>query len=99
MLTFPVTGDKLRREWGLSRTSLDEYATLYPGLDVLAECRKALAWCLANPGKRKTAKGMPNFLVNWFNRSTNRGGGSNGTAGTGHLEHRGVKEFLSRGGE
>lgn len=60
--------------WALTKASLVAWAELYPGLDVPAECRKAFAWTEADKGHRKTASGMPRFLVNWFNRATNRGG-------------------------
>lgn len=73
VLTYPVTG-RGPKEWSLTRRHLDELAECYPGIDVLAECRKALAWCLANSKRRKTATGMPAFLVNWLNNATNRGG-------------------------
>ena len=41
---------------------------------MLAESRQALAWIQAHPGRKKTARGMPAFLVGWFGRSVNRGG-------------------------
>jgi hypothetical protein len=74
VLTYPTVG-KGPREWHLLAPHLAELVECYPGLDVLAECRKALAWCQANRRKRKTADGMPAFLVNWLNNGTARGGG------------------------
>ena len=41
------------------------------------EARKALAWLQANPGRRKTPRGMPRFLFGWMERTQNRRG-SNG---------------------
>ena len=73
VLIYPTTG-KGPKEWPLTQTHLGELSGCYPGIDVLAECRKALAWCNANSKKRKTATGMPAFLVNWLNNATNRGG-------------------------
>lgn len=55
--------------WQLTRAQLEEWATLYPGLDVERECRKAAAWIRANSGRRKTAGGMARFLVTWLNRA------------------------------
>ena len=43
----------------------------YPGVDVLSQVRQARAWLEANPRKRKTAEGVPRFLVNWLNRAQN----------------------------
>jgi len=72
LLVFPTTGSGAK-EWALTSTQLDEWATAYPALDVTAEARKALAWVKANAGHRKTAKGMPSFLVKWFNRAVDNG--------------------------
>lgn len=59
--------------WRLRRVQVDEWRATYPGVDVLAECRRALAWVKANPGRRKTAKGMPKFLVSWLSRAVDSG--------------------------
>jgi hypothetical protein len=74
VLSFPVVGDPKQPIWALTQGQLAQWAQAYPNLDILAECRKALAWLAANPAKRKTARGMGAFLVNWFNRATDRGG-------------------------
>lgn len=71
LLTFKAQGKQ--GTWKLTQKQVDEWKTLYPGLDVAACCRKAFAWAEANPAKRKTAKGMPAFLVNWLNREANNG--------------------------
>lgn len=68
VLTFPTAGKPAL--WDLTEGRIGEWSSLYPGIDVTAECRKALAWIQAN--NRKTAKGMPAFLVNWLNRAVNR---------------------------
>lgn len=60
------------KEWHLLASHIADWRAAYPGLDVEAEVRKAVAWLNANPDKRKTAKGMPRFLVNWLNNSTDR---------------------------
>lgn len=65
ILTFPCNG-KIS-QWHLVQTDLDTWSKLYPSIDILAECRKANAWILAN--NKKTAGGMPKFLVSWFNRA------------------------------
>jgi len=70
LLTFPCVGSL--SNWHLTQPQVDEWSALYPGIDILTECRKALAWVLTNP--RKTSKGMPRFLVGWLNRGVGRGG-------------------------
>lgn len=73
LLVFPTVGTG-GTHWPLSAQQVNEWRDLFPGLDVLAEAKKALAWVKANPGKRKTAKGMPKFLVSWLTRTVDRGG-------------------------
>jgi len=68
VLTFGTVGKA--PEWGLSQPQIAEWSALYPGLDVLTECRKAAAWIGANPHRRKTSSGMLKFLVGWLNRSS-----------------------------
>ena len=75
LLEFPTVG-KDGTIWCLRRAQAEEWEAAYPNLDVLAECRKALAWLNANPGRRKTVRGMPKFLVLWFSRAVDSGRGS-----------------------
>lgn len=72
LLLFPTVGQG-GTEWRLRKPQVDEWQAAYPNLDVLAECRKALAWLNANPGRRKTARGMPRFLVTWCSRAVDSG--------------------------
>lgn len=70
-LVFPVVG-KGSGQWPLSKAKVAEWAGLYPGLDVPAEMRKALAWVGASLDRRKTDRGMERFLVGWLSRATDR---------------------------
>lgn len=72
VLVFPTIGTD-GSTWGLTATQIAEWDALYGAVDVEAEARKALAWLTANPGRRKTGRGMPKFLVNWLNRAVDRG--------------------------
>ena len=83
LLVFDTVGGG--RTWGLSRTLIEAWQQAYPNVDVLGECRKAHAWIVANPGRRKTPKGMPKFLVNWLSRAVNRGGSAWGGPGATRL--------------
>jgi hypothetical protein len=71
LLEFPTVGTK-GKTWGLSATQRAAWQGMYPGLDVFGECQRARAWLDANPERRKTASGMPRFLVNWLNRAVDR---------------------------
>ncbi len=74
VLTFPTSGRP--DSWHLTAAQVEEWQRLYDGLDVRAECKKALAWVKSNPGHKKTPGGMPRFLVNWLSRATNSGRGT-----------------------
>ena len=80
VLMFPVTGGQ--GEWGLTQNHLDEITTAFPTLDVMAECKKMLAWLQANPSRRKTPRGMKAFIFNWLNRAQNAGGVRSGNQAT-----------------
>lgn len=83
LLRFPTVG-KGPEDWALTDAQVAEWQTCYPGINVGSECRQALAWVKANPSRRKTARGMPAFLVGWLNRSTDRGGRA--PVGAGHAD-------------
>ncbi len=70
VLVFPCVGKVT--EWYLFPSKLAEYRETYPGIDVLAECRKALQWCRDNKKNQKTAQGMPKFLGGWLGRNQDR---------------------------
>lgn len=67
IMTFPCVGTGAN-EWGLEAAKIAEWQQTYPGVDVLAECRKARQWCVDNPSRRKTAKGMLGFLNRWLSK-------------------------------
>jgi hypothetical protein len=52
ILTFPTVGLN-GASWALTQTQVSEWQSAFPGIDILAEARKALAWLHANPGRRK----------------------------------------------
>ena len=81
MLTFPTR----TKTWHLTQAQVESWAVAFPARDVLAECRRALAWVEASPARRKTARGMPRFLVAWLNRATDTGKREGGKPPIGHL--------------
>jgi hypothetical protein len=72
-LEFQTTGKV--KTWALTEKQAKEFASLYPAVNVILECRRAAAWMDANPQKRKTAKGMLRFLNAWLTKAQDRGGG------------------------
>ena len=79
-MAFPCVGKQPL--WTLEHAQIAAWAGLFPNLDVQAECSKALAWLLANPGRRKTHSGMARFLVNWLTRSVDSRSGGDRRAAT-----------------
>lgn len=71
LLVMPCTGAG-GKTWKVTRGYLDGLRDTYPGIDLMAECRKAKAWLDANPRRLKTYSGMKAFLTSWFSRAQNR---------------------------
>lgn len=69
ILTFPCVGTP--NVWHLTQDQVDQWTQLFPGLNIVQECKRALAWVQANT--RKTERGMPKFLVKWFCRANDSG--------------------------
>lgn len=56
-------------EYVVTEKTTHEFERLYPDLDVVQELRKIKAWCINNPSKRKTKRGMSRFINGWMNRA------------------------------
>ncbi len=70
ILSYPTNGPE--PQYHLRENQLHAWSAVYPSINVLQECQKAMIWLQANQSNRKTAAGMPRFLVNWLNRATNQ---------------------------
>lgn len=73
-LLLPLVGDG-RRAVAVSDEAIAAWSIDFPGVDVRVELGKMRAWLGANPTRRKTAKGMPRFVVNWLSREQDRSRG------------------------
>jgi hypothetical protein len=71
---FPCVGNG-SKFWAIDKEMSAELSLAYPGVQVDAEARKAHAWIITNPQRRKTAKGMPRFLNSWLSRAQNNSKG------------------------
>jgi hypothetical protein len=56
-------------EYLIDGVELRMFEESYPQVDVQKELGKMAAWCLANPQKRKTMRGIKRFVVAWLNRA------------------------------
>lgn len=76
LLTFPCNGRI--KNWNLTKTFLLDLESAFPGINILGESRKALAWVKVKG--LKTSVGMPRFLYGWISRSNDGRSGGNGQA-------------------
>lgn len=65
----------------ISQTDVSEWVGAFPAVNVDQKLKAIRAWLIANPKKRKTARGMKRFVVSWLSREQDRGGGSLSGAG------------------
>ena len=61
----------IAKTYRLSEPTLASWRDTFPAVEVDLECRKAHAWIVANPSRRKTAGGMEAFLFRWLSRAQN----------------------------
>ena len=61
-----------KSEYSFIQTEIDEWSTLYPAVDILQELRFARGWCLSNPNKCKTRRGIRSFLNSWLMRQQDK---------------------------
>ena len=64
-------------EFAVTTNDVAEWVDAYPGLDVPQELRSMRVWCLANPKRRKTAKGVRRFIAGWLRRAQDDAGSGN----------------------
>ena len=60
-------------EYPVTQEYVQEMQALYPAVDVMQELRTMKAWCINNPKKRKTARGIRSFMGNWLAKEQDRG--------------------------
>lgn len=67
---IPLVGKK---EWQVPLAYLAELETAYPSVDGVATLREIRAWCVSNPTKCKTERGIRVFINRWFEKEHNHG--------------------------
>ena len=63
-------------EWLPSVSDYEEWTRIYPGVDIANEFNRMRQWCLSNPTKKKTARGIRRFVTGWLDREQNKSGGN-----------------------
>lgn len=62
------------QEYPITQSNITEWMSLYPAVDVMQALRNMKGWCISNPAKRKTKKGIQRFVNNWLATEQNKGG-------------------------
>ena len=60
-------------EWKPTKALFEEYKRLYPNVDVKQQFNVMRGWCISNPSKRKTKKGVTRFVNSWLSREQDKG--------------------------
>lgn len=61
-------------DWRPTEALFAEYVRLYPNVDVKQQFNEMRGWCISNPAKRKTRRGITRFVNNWLSRAQDKGG-------------------------
>ena len=56
-----------------TESKVEQWAQLYPAVDVRQQLRNMAGWCDANRAKRKTRGGVERFIAGWLAREQDRG--------------------------
>jgi len=59
-------------EYPVTRDFVDELDRLYPAVDPVQTLREIRGWCLGNPKRTKTRRGVRGFIVAWFAREQDK---------------------------
>lgn len=70
VITLPLND---KSEYPILEAQIEEWAELYPSVDVMQQLRGMRGWLLANPSKRKTKKGILRFANSWLARVQDKG--------------------------
>jgi hypothetical protein len=72
---FPCSGVEGQRNWTASERDIEVWTEAYPGVDCESQMRKAHAWVMSNPTRRKTRSGMPKFINGWLSKQQDASSG------------------------
>lgn len=60
-------------QYPVSHEAVQEWAELYPAVNVIQQLRAMKGWLIANPTKRKTRRGVAKFINAWLSREQDKG--------------------------
>ena len=94
-----VRGENGSAEAGITRAQVEEYGESY-GMEpkaVFAELKKARQWCIANPVKQKTPRGIMSFVNRWMDKAANSTGSPGSTFEPRKIKGPTYKDLTRRG--
>ena len=71
LVLIPLNGGS---NHGITAAMVAEWSSTFPAVDVPQQLRQMRAWCIVNPAKKKTARGVGAFIVKWLSREQDQGG-------------------------
>lgn len=60
-------------DFGITEKHIAEWSESFPAVDVMQQLRSMRQWCLANPTRRKTKRGVSAFIVSWLTKEQDKG--------------------------
>lgn len=69
IIGMPITGGT---EFQILQSHVDEWVTAYPAVDVIRQLAAMRQWCLANPTRRKTVRGVLSFCNTWLSKEQDK---------------------------
>lgn len=61
-------------DYPICQSQIDDWADVFPAVDILADLKRMRAWLNANPTRRKTLRGIKRFIVTWLSKTQDSGG-------------------------
>ncbi|WP_195395353.1 hypothetical protein [Holdemania sp. 1001302B_160321_E10] len=73
VIRLPLTG---KNEHPVTQELVDQFAELYPAVDIMQELRNMKGWLINNPERRKTKSGINRFINRWLAKAQNQSRGN-----------------------
>lgn len=70
VLTIPLNDGT---DYPITQEYIDQMQQLFPAVDVPQQFRSMAAWCINNPSRRKTKRGIKAFVNHWLSNAQDRG--------------------------
>lgn len=93
-IALPLTGGE---EHQVTQKQVDQFADLYPAVDIVQELRNMKGWLISNPARRKTKSGINRFINNWLSKAQNQSRGNQPTMPKKQESMNPFLEMLERG--